>query len=103
MNPDDRVGFYGPLAQHTGFTQAPGNVVYWGTHRLYRTADLGVTWTGLGPSTDGFGQDLTVSTAGRLAAIAAQPKLDSNTTPPGEIVWTGSSNGIVMVTADAGN
>ncbi|MBI1763925.1 MAG: hypothetical protein HYR56_21075 [Acidobacteria bacterium] len=101
MHPDDRVGFYGPLAQHTGFT-TPGNVVYWGTHRLYRTADLGVTWTGLGPSADGFGQDLTNSTTGRLAAIAAQPKLDTSTTPPGEIVWTGSSNGIVMVTTDAG-
>ena len=101
MHPDDRVGFYGPLAQHTGFT-TPGNVVYWGTQRLYRTADLGVTWTGLGPSTDGFGQDLTNSTTGRLAAIAAHPKLDTSTTPPGEIVWTGSSNGLVMVTTDAG-
>ncbi len=101
MNPDDRVGFYGPLAQHTGFT-TPGNVVYWGTHRLYRTADLGVTWTGLGPSADGFGQDLTNSTAGRLSAISAQPKLDTTTDPPGETVWTGSSNGIVMVTTNAG-
>jgi uncharacterized protein (TIGR03437 family) len=101
FNSMDRVGFYSPMAQHTGFTQ-PGNVVYWGTHRLYRTADLGVTWRGLGPSMDGFGQDLTNSTSGRLAAISAQPKLDMTTDPPGETVWTGSSNGQVFVTTNAG-
>ena len=104
MNPEDRVSFYSPMAQHTGFTQ-PQNVVYWGTHRIYRTSDLGLTWTGLGPSTDGFGQDLTKG-AGRVTAITAHPKLDTTSPvagdPPGEIVWAGTSDGNVQVTLNAG-
>jgi photosystem II stability/assembly factor-like uncharacterized protein len=55
MHPNDRVGFYAPLAGHPGFTAAPGNVVYFGTHRVYRSADNGVTWAGLGPGADGYG------------------------------------------------
>ena len=102
INPADRVGFYAPLAQHTGFTGANGNVVYFGTHRLYRTENQGQAWTGLGQSTDGFGQDVTASTTARVSAIAAHPKLDTSTTPPGEIVWTGANNGVVMVTTNAG-
>ena len=102
FNPADRVGFYAPLAQHTGFTGANGNVVYFGTHRLYRTANLGQMWTGLGPSTDGFGQDLTRGGTARLSVIAAHPKLDTTSDPPGEIVWTGASDGTVQVTTNAG-
>ena len=101
MNPTDRVGFYAPMALHAGFTQSPGNVIYWGTQRLYRSTDTGQTWTGLGPSTDGFGQDLAPTT-GRLSAIAAHPKLNNNISPPGEIVWVGTSNGLVQVTSNAG-
>lgn len=104
MNPEDRVGFYSPMAQHTGFTQ-PQNVVYWGTHRIYRTTDLGQTWVGLGPSADGFGQDLTKG-AGRVTAMTAHPKLDTTvanaSTPPGEIVWAGTSDGNVQVSLNAG-
>jgi uncharacterized protein (TIGR03437 family) len=101
MNPTDRVGFYAPMALHTGFTEPPGNVIYWGTHRLYRSTDTGQTWIGLGPSADGFGQDLTNGT-GRLSTIAAHPRLDNNASPPGEIVWVGTSNGLVQVTTNAG-
>ncbi|HZS07159.1 MAG TPA: hypothetical protein VFD58_20150 [Blastocatellia bacterium] len=101
LNPTDRVGFYSPMALHTGFTQAPGNVIYWGTQRLYRSADTGQTWTGLGPSTDGFGADLSKG-SGRLSAIAAYPKLDTSVNPPGEIVWVGTSDGNVQVTTNAG-
>jgi uncharacterized protein (TIGR03437 family) len=100
MNPADRVGFYAPMALNTGFTQ-PANVIYWGTHRLYRSADIGQTWTGLGPGADGFGQDLSKGT-GRLSAIAAHPKLDDSANPPGEIVWVGTSDGNVQVTTNAG-
>jgi uncharacterized protein (TIGR03437 family) len=101
MNPTDRVGFYAPMALHTGFTAPPGNVIYWGTNRLYRSTNTGQTWIGLGPSTDGFGQDLAPTT-GRLSAIAAHPRLDNSANPPGEIVWVGTSNGLVQVTTNAG-
>ncbi|MFN0119278.1 MAG: hypothetical protein ACKV2V_02130, partial [Blastocatellia bacterium] len=101
MNPSDRVLFYSPMAGHTGFTGPTGNVIYRGTNRVYRSADNGVTWTGLGPSTDGYGQDLTNGT-GNVSAIAANPILDRSTTPPGEIVWTGSGNAQVQVTKNAG-
>jgi uncharacterized protein (TIGR03437 family) len=100
MNPNDRVGFYAPLAGHPGFTQSPGNVIYFGTHRLYRSADNGATWTGVGPSADGYGQDL--SKGGRLSVIAAFPKLDVSANPPGEVVWVGTSDGNVQVTTNAG-
>jgi uncharacterized protein (TIGR03437 family) len=100
FNPTDRVGFYAPMTLNTGFTQ-PANVIYWGTQRLYRSADIGQTWTGLGPSTDGFGLDLSKG-SGRLSAITAHPKLDNSTNPAGEIVWIGTSDGNVQVTANAG-
>jgi uncharacterized protein (TIGR03437 family) len=102
LNPTDRVSFYSPMAQHAGFTQAPsGNVIYFGTHRLYRSANNGGTWTGLGPSADGFGQDLTRG-SGTVTAIAAPPRLDTSTLPPGEIVWVGASDGTVQVSVNAG-
>jgi photosystem II stability/assembly factor-like uncharacterized protein len=101
MRPGDRVGFYAPLALNSGLTEKYANVVYFGTHRIYRTDNAGVTWTGLGPSGDGFGQDLSKGT-GRLSAIAAHPKIDNSTVPPGEIVWGGTNDGNVQVTTSAG-
>jgi uncharacterized protein (TIGR03437 family) len=101
FNPADRVGFYAPMALNTAFTGAAGNVVYFGTHRLYRTSDQGQTWTGLGPSADRFGLDLTKG-AGRISAIAAHPALDQSSNPPGEIVWIGTNDGLVQVTSNAG-
>jgi photosystem II stability/assembly factor-like uncharacterized protein len=105
INPNDRVSFYAPMALHTGFTGASGNVVYYGTHRLYRSADRGQTWIGIGPSADGFGTDLTRNLPNfpsYLTAISAHPQLNQNTNPPGEVVWVGTSDGNVQVTANAG-
>lgn len=102
FNPSDRVAFYAPMALNTGFTGANGNVVYFGTYRLYRTANRGTTWTGLGQSTDGFGQDLTKGGNAVISAIAGHPDLDNGTNPPGEIVWVGTSDGNVQVTSNAG-
>lgn len=96
FNPADRVSFYAPMAQNIGFTGPSGNVIYLGTHRLYRSANQGVTWTGLGASGDGFGTDLTKGT-GRLTTVAAHPIL----TTLEEIVWTGSSDGSVQFTTSA--
>jgi uncharacterized protein (TIGR03437 family) len=102
MNSSDRVQFYAPMALHSGFTQPPnGNVIYFGTHRVYRSADNATTWTGLGASTDGFGADLSKG-AGRVSAITAFPKLDSSANPPGEVVWVGTTDGNVQVTTSAG-
>jgi uncharacterized protein (TIGR03437 family) len=101
FNRNDRVGFFAPMNGHPGFTGANGNVVYFGTQRLYRTADRGQTWTGVGPSNDNFGTDLSKGD-GRLSAITPHPQLDNNANPPGEIVWVGTSDGKVQVTIDAG-
>ncbi|MGH9834598.1 MAG: hypothetical protein ACRD9Y_16400 [Blastocatellia bacterium] len=111
FNPADRLSDYAPMAQHTGFTGAQGNVIYFGTHRLYRSADQGVTWTGLGASTDGFGADLTKTIPdpgysngfpSYLSAIAAHPALDQSANPPGEMVWVGTGDGLVQFTTNAG-
>ncbi len=99
FNPSDRVAFYAPMAQHTGFTdQNNGNVIYFGTKRLYRTADRGLNWLGVGPSADGFGADLTKG-AGWLTAIAAHPSRVNGQ----EIVWIGANDGTVQVTTNAGD
>ncbi len=111
FNPADRVSDYAPMAQHTGFTGAQGNVIYFGTHRLYRSADQGVTWTGLGASANGFGADLTKNIPdpgygngfpSYLSAIAAHPALDQSASTPGELVWVGTGDGLVQVTTNAG-
>ena len=97
FNPTDRVKFYAPMALNPAFTDSSGNVVYLGTHRLYRTANRGTAWTGLGTSTDGFGQDLTLGT-GRISTVVAYPKVDNAT----EIVWAGTDDGQIQVTSNAG-
>lgn len=105
INPNDRVSFYAPLGQHTGFTGANGNVIYFGTNRLYRSADRGQVWTGVGPSNDGFGTDLTknvANTQSYLTTIAAHPQLNQTTVPPGEVVWIGTSDGNIQRTTNAG-
>ncbi len=102
INPADRVGFYAPMAQHPAFTGESGNVIYFGTHRLYRSSDQGITWRGLGGSTDDFGADLTRGGDGRLSAIAAHPRLETTTPTPGETVWVGTSDGLIQVTTSGG-
>ncbi|HMV84359.1 MAG TPA: hypothetical protein PLD20_10295 [Blastocatellia bacterium] len=97
FNPADRVAFYAPMALHTGFTAASGNVIYFGTHRLYRSDNQGVTWTGLGTSSDGFGADLTKGD-GFLTTVAAHP----NRAGGEELVWIGTSDGTIQFTTNAG-
>jgi photosystem II stability/assembly factor-like uncharacterized protein len=111
FNPSDRLSDYAPMAQHAGFTGAQGNVIYFGTHRLYRSADQGMTWTGLGASADGFGADLTKNIPdpgygngfpSYISATATHPMLDQSVNPPGELVWVGTGDGLVQVTTNAG-
>ncbi len=102
FNPADRVKFYAPMALNPAFVGGNGNVVYFGTYRLYRTENQGITWTGLGASTDNFGQDLTKGGTAAITTISAYPKLDNTTSPPTEIVWIGTSDGNVQVTSNAG-
>ncbi|MEP7270115.1 MAG: hypothetical protein ABI882_01355 [Acidobacteriota bacterium] len=103
IHPADRVGFYAPMALHSGFTAPSGNVIYYGTHRLYRSANQGIIWKGLGPGIDGFGTDLTKGGTARLSAIAAFPKLDNATPTPGETIWVGTNDGNVQLTTNAGD
>ncbi len=109
FNPSDRMSDYAPMAQQVEFTGITGNVIYFGTHRLYRSADRGVTWTGLGPSADGFGADLTKNIPqfsfgfpSYISAISAHPKLGQSANPPGETVWVGTGDGLVQFTTNAG-
>ncbi len=111
FNPADRLSDYAPMAQHTGFTGAQGNVIYFGTHRLYRSADQGATWAGLGASTDGFGADLTKNIPdlnygngfpSYISAIAAHSALDRSANPVGETIWIGTGDGLVQFTSNAG-
>src|SRR5262245_43142915 len=111
FNPSDRLSDYAPMAQHTGFTGAQGNVIYFGAHRLYRSADQGLTWTGLGASADGFGADLTKNISdpdngngfpSYISAIVAHPLLDQSANPPDETVWVGTGDGLVQLTTNAG-
>jgi uncharacterized protein (TIGR03437 family) len=100
---------YAPMTAHTGFMGENGNVIYFGTHRLYRSTDRGVTWTGLGAGADGFGADLTKNLSTDLlsyiSAIAAHPAFDSSSNlagnSTGEIVWVGTGDGLVQFTANA--
>ncbi len=100
----DRVGFYAPMALNTGFNAANnngnGNVIYFGTHHLYRSSDQAASWKGLGANNDGIGTDLAPPT-GRLSAIAPFPF--SASSPSTEIVWVGTSNGLVQLTTNAGD
>jgi uncharacterized protein (TIGR03437 family) len=100
LNPSDRVGFYAPLSSHTGFTGPQGNVIYFGTHRVYRSANRGSTWIGLGASADGFGTDLSKGD-GWVSVIRAHPIIGPGS-PPAELVWIGTSDGNVQFTANAG-
>ena len=92
FHPADRVSQIPPMTMEA-------TAVFFGTHRLYRSTDRGVTWLGLGESADGFGADLTKNISGYpdgfpsyLSAIAAHPEL---------VVWTGSGDGLLHVTTGA--
>ena len=102
FSPTDRVAFYAPMALNPAFTGSSGNVIYLGTHRLYRTSNQGTTWTGVGSSSDGFGQDLSTGT-GYISTLAAHPKVDNTTSPATEIVWVGTTDAQVQVTSNAGS
>jgi uncharacterized protein (TIGR03437 family) len=96
LNPNDRVAFYAPMALNTGYSGANGNVIYFGTYRLYRSQDQGKTWLGLGTGPDEFGDDLTRG-KGVISTIAVFPSR-GGVDATGEVVWTGSSDGMVYVT-----
>ncbi len=86
INKQDRALFYAPFALDPS---TPG-VIYYGTHRLYRTTDWGETWTAISP-------DLTRGerTRGRISAIAVAPS-DPKT------IYVGTSDGYVQVTTNTG-
>ena len=86
IDKQDRSLFYAPFALDPS---TPG-VIYYGTHRLYRTSDRGETWVPIsGDVTRGE------RTNGRISAIAVAPA-DPNT------IYVGTSDGYVQVTSDRG-
>jgi PKD domain-containing protein len=88
MDPTDPVSFYAPLAQHPAFTP---NVVYFGSDKVYRSADpvsplLKVdSWTAVSPS---------LSTV-YLSAIGVFPNLLSGK----ELLYTGGADGQIQVSS----
>ncbi|MBI1765774.1 MAG: hypothetical protein HYR56_30585, partial [Acidobacteria bacterium] len=99
LNPNDRVAFYAPMTLNTGYSGADGNALYFGTYRLYRSIDHGRNWMGLGGGVDGYGADLTKG-QGVITALAAYPSR-GGIDAVGEVVWTGSSDGMVYITQNA--
>ncbi|NOZ26610.1 MAG: hypothetical protein GXP39_00970 [Chloroflexi bacterium] len=82
----DRALFYAPFALDPS---TPG-VIYFGTHRLYRTTDRGDTWTPISGDLSKGG-----TRPGSISAIAVAPS-DPRT------IYVGTSDGNVQVTTNTG-
>lgn len=88
MNPTDPVSFYAPLAENAAYNPS---VVYFGSNKVYRSADplapaAGVTsWTPISPVLSGI-----------VSWIEALPTLVSGD----EIIYAGTSTGQIQVTSD---
>ncbi len=80
---NDRVQFYPPFVGTSGNSN-----LYFGTYRLYRSTDRGNTWTAPGGATD-------LTNGGTLTAIGVASS-DNN------FIYTGASDGRVMVSTNAG-
>src|SRR5207245_10724416 len=85
MDPKDPVSFYAPMAQHPAFTP---NVVYFGSNKVYRSADPRPTleqvhsWKAVSPA-------LTKGGGAYLSWIGVLPKLVGGK----EVLYTGASDG----------
>ena len=84
----DRIMFYPPFVGNL-----TDSVVYFGTHRLWISSNLGDTWT-----TPGGATDLTIGGGDSLAAIGVQRSGYSSS----QTIYTGSGAGRVMVSTDGG-
>ena len=82
---NDRVAFYPPISGNR-----LNSNVYFGTYRLYISADRGDTW-----NAPGGAQDLTNGAPATVSAIGVGPQ-NTNT------IYTGASDGRVMVSTNAG-
>ena len=86
IDKNDRALFYAPFA----LDPSRAGVIYYGTHRLYRSTDRGESWTPIsGDLTKG------ADTRGRISAIAVAPS-DAKT------IYVGTSDGLVQVTTNRG-
>lgn len=79
----ERKSFFTPLT----VDPSNGNVVYYGTYRLWRTLDEGVTWTPLST-------DLTKGSSN--IAVISVSRADSR------VIWVGTNDGNVQLSTDAG-
>ncbi len=80
---NDRIAFYPPIVGN-----GVNTTLYVGSYRLYTSTDRGATWVTPAGATD-------MTNGGRLSAIAVAPS-NLNT------IYTGSSDGRVMVSTDGG-
>ena len=101
MDPKDPVSFYAPMAQHRGFTP---NVVYFGSDKVYRSADPRPTleqvhsWTAASPvltKFPGFCNSLT-TVCPYLGWIGVLPNLVNGK----EVLYTGASDGRIAASAN---
>jgi len=92
MDPKDPVSFYAPMAQHPAFTP---NVVYFGSNKIYRSADPRPTleqvhsWKAVSPA-------LTKGGGAYLSWIGVLPKLVGGK----EVLYTGASDGRIAASAN---
>ncbi len=84
----DRIAFYPPFVGNL-----TDNALYFGTHRIWISSNLGNTWT-----TPGGAVDLTSGGGDTLAAIGVQRSAYSAS----QTIYTGSGAGRVMVSTDGG-
>ncbi len=94
LDPTDPVSFYAPIAEHPAFTP---NVIYFGSNKLYRSADplptLSKTpsWTVKSPALVG-----TTAGINFLTAIGVVPNLIGGK----EVIYTGAADGRISVSSN---
>ena len=91
----DRIAFYPPFVGN-----GADQTIYFGTHRLWVSTDLGTSWTPVGTPSDTGALDLAGGSTLSAIGVHRSPygQIGSST----QTIYTGSANGRVFVTTDGG-